>query len=157
MKNWYLLQSKLKQESVAQDNLLKQNYTVYCPKAKINQKTVNLFPRYLFVQLDKQLDNWTPIRSTKGVANFVRFGLEFAKVPDPIIQAIKMEEQKTVNKVIDLSKFHQGDKVRIKTGTFGAQEAIFASYDGDERVVVLMNIIGKKHSIKLNSNQVEVF
>lgn len=67
MENWYLLQSKLRQEAVAQDNLVARDYTVYCPKAKINQKTVNLFPRYLFVQLGEQADNWTPIPLPKAL------------------------------------------------------------------------------------------
>ena len=31
------------------------------------------------VKLDEKLENWSPIRSTKGVQNFVKFGFNFAQ------------------------------------------------------------------------------
>ena len=155
MKNWYLLKAKPKQESLAFEHLTKQNYTAYCPKAKINQKILHLFPGYLFVQLSKTTDNWLPIRSTRGVANFVRFGMEFARVPDSIIHTIKARESKTLDKIINLSKFHRGDKLRITQGMLQNQEAIFSHYEGDKRVVVLLNMIGRAQKIDLHSNQIE--
>lgn len=155
MKIWYLLQSKPNQERIAQDNLIAQNYTVYCPKAKIKHKTINLFPRYLFIQLDQETDNFSPIRSTKGVANFVRFGVEFARVPEAIIEDIKIQEGATVDKMVDLSKFHQGDKVQIKEGAFKNQVAIFADYKSNERIIVLLKILGKMQKITLNPDKVQ--
>ncbi len=125
MKNWYLLQSKMKRENTAQDNLIAQNYTVYSPKVKINQKTVSLFTRYLFVQLNKQTDNFSPINSAKDVADSVRFGLEFARMPDDIINNIKAQENKTINKIINLSKFHQDDKIKISNTTFETKMPFF--------------------------------
>ena len=62
MKNWYLLKSKPRQENVAVDNLQNQNYRTYCPKVIINNKTVILFPGYIFIQLDKKTQNWSPIK-----------------------------------------------------------------------------------------------
>ena len=85
MKNWYLIQTKPKQEEVASLNLINQDFEIYYPKTKIKDKVIALFPRYIFIQLDDKNQNWSPIRSTKGVANFVRFGVKFAKVPDDII------------------------------------------------------------------------
>ena len=74
MKNWYLIQTKPKQEKMASQNLINQNFEIYYPKTQIKNKVVALFPRYIFIQLDDQNQNLSPIRSTKGVANFVRFG-----------------------------------------------------------------------------------
>lgn len=149
------MRSKPRSENIAFDNLIKQNYTVYSPRVKILNKIQFLFPGYLFVYLDKENDNWSPICSTKGVANFVRFGLEFAKVNDKIISFIKDKEKQTADKVIDLSKFHTGDKLKIKDGIFKNQEAIFQEYNGEKRVIVLMNMIGKTQKIKLYSKQIE--
>ena len=78
MKKWYLIKTKPRQENTAIINLENQEYTTYCPIAKINKKNVVLFPGYVFIYLDKHNENWSPIRSTKGVINFVRFGLNFA-------------------------------------------------------------------------------
>ena len=75
MKKWYLIKTKPRQEQIAILNLERQHYYVYCPSALINQKNVVLFPGYLFIQLDSEMQNWSPIKSTKGVLNFVRFPL----------------------------------------------------------------------------------
>ena len=149
MKNWYLIQTKPQQELTAAQNLVNQDYTVFHPQAKINNKIVALFPRYLFIQLDNQSQNWSPIHSTKGVSNFVRFGLQFAKVPDEVICCIKKRETKTTNKYIDLSRFKSGDKVRVTEGAFKGCEAIFNSYNADERLILLMKIIGQMQKVVL--------
>ena len=111
-----MIQSKPKQEAIAEQNLLNQGYTVFHPKAIINNKTVSLFPRYLFVQLDEKSQSWKPIHSTRGVSNFVRFGLQFAKVRDDVIHCIKARHNQTVDKVIELNSFTSGDKVQITEG-----------------------------------------
>ena len=153
MKNWYLIQSKPRQEDTAVQNLENQRYTVFHPKANIKGKKVSLFPRYLFVQLDNKSQNWSPIRSTTGVLNFVRFGLEFAKVPDEVVNMIKNQQQQTIDKLIDLSKFHKNDKVEILSGPFKGQKAIFSSYNADERVIVLLKILNNQQKLAFDSKQ----
>ena len=113
MKKWYLIKTKPRQESTAIINLENQEYTTYCPIAKINKKNVVLFPGYVFIYLDKHNENWSPIRSTKGVINFVRFGLSFAQVPDDIIEYIRVNQANSEEKLKKLSKFKEGDKVSI--------------------------------------------
>jgi transcriptional antiterminator RfaH len=51
-----------------------------------------MFPRYLFIQLDDEGDDWGPIRSTIGVANMVRFGMMPARVPDGLVQLLRGRE-----------------------------------------------------------------
>jgi len=154
MKNWYLIQTKPKQEAVAQRNLSDQNYTVFCPKAVIKGKTIPLFPRYLFVELDDKTQNWTPIRSTRGVANFVRFGLNFAKVPNQIINMIKIQQQQTIEKMINICSHQKGDAIEIQTGTFKGQQAIFQNYNSSDRITILLKIIGQHQEVTLNENEV---
>ena len=154
MKNWYMIQSKPRQELIAEENLENQGYTVFHPKATIDNKVVTLFPRYLFIQLDDKSQSWTAIHFTRGVANFVRFGLQFAKVPDDVIECIKERHNQTVDKVIELNSFKSGDKVHITEGTFKGCEAIFNSYDSDERLCLLMNLIGKEHKLILPKKSV---
>jgi len=133
MKNWYLVKTKPRQENVAIKNLENQEYTTYCPIVTINNKQVVLFPGYIFIHLDKKTENWSPIRSTKGVVNFVRFGLYFAQVPDNVIEFIK------ANQLI----------VQITDGVFKNCVAIFKSFKSDERVILLMNILGQQQAINI--------
>ena len=154
MNNWYLIQTKPRQEALAEENLTNQGYLVFYPQANINNKVVALFPRYLFIQLDNKSQNWSPIHSTKGVLNFVRFGVQFAKVPDEVICCIHDRLNETTNKYIDLDRFKSGNKVQITEGAFTGCEAIFNCYDSDERLNVLMHLIGKQHKLVLQKESV---
>ena len=147
MKNWYLVKTKPRQENVAIKNLENQEYSTYCPTVTINNKSIVLFPGYLFIYLDKKKENWSPIRSTKGVVNFVRFGLNFAQVPDSVIEFIKANQLINKEKLKNLNKFNPGDKVQITDGVFKNCVAIFKSFKSDERVILLMNILGQQQTI----------
>jgi transcriptional antiterminator RfaH len=107
----------------------------------------------LFVQLDNESQDWSPIRSTTGVLNFVRFGLEFAKDPDEVVNMIKNQQQQTIDKIIDLSKFHKDDKVEILSGPFKGQKALFNNYNSDERVIVLLKILNNQQKLAFDSKQ----
>ncbi len=154
MKNWYLIKTKPKQEAIATQNLVNQGYTVFCPKAVFNNKTMPLFPSYLFIELDDKSQNWMPIRSTKGVSNFVRFGLKFAKVPNQIISMIKTQQQQTIEKMIDLCSHHKGDYIEIQSGPFKGQQAIFQNYNSNDRVIVLLKLIGQQQKITLDTQEI---
>jgi len=154
MKNWYLIQTKPKQESIAVQNLSYQGFNVFHPKATINNKITPLFPRYLFIELDDKTQNWTPIRSTKGVANFVRFGLSFAKVPNKIINMIKIQQQQTIEKLINICSHQKGDSIEIQSGAFKGQQAIFKNYSANDRVIVLLKLIGQQQEVELPEKEV---
>ena len=149
MKHWYLVKTKSKQENIAILNLENQNFHVYCPYALIRNKNEVLFPGYIFIQLDKDTQNWSPIRSTKGVLYFVRFGLSYAKIPDNIIEFIKTNQLNTAEKLKNINKFKPGDKVQITDGVFKNCIAIFKSYKSDERVILLMNILGQQQKLTI--------
>ena len=149
MKHWYLVKTKSKQEDIAILNLENQNFHVYCPYALIKNKNEVLFPGYIFIQLDKDTQNWSPIRSTKGVLHFVRFGLSYAKIPDNIIEFIKTNQLNTAEKLKNINKFKPGDKVQITDGVFKNCIAIFKSYKSDERVILLMNILGQQQKLTI--------
>ena len=152
MKNWYLIKTKPRQEKTAILNLENQKYTTYCPIVIINNKQVVLFPGYIFIHLDKSKEDWSPIRSTKGIVNFVRFGLNFAQVPDNVIEFIKANQLSNKEKLINLNKFKPGDKVQISDGVFKNCIAIFESFKSDERVILLMNILGQQQAINIKQD-----
>jgi len=154
MKNWYLIKTKPQQEAIATLNLANQGLNVFFPKAVIKNKTTPLFPGYLFIKLDNRTQNWTAIRSTKGVNNFVRFGLTFAKVPDQIINLIKIQQQQTIEKMIDICSHHKGDQLEIQTGAFKGQQAIFQNYNSNDRVTVLLKLIGQQQAVTLEQHEV---
>ena len=154
MKNWYLIKTKSRQEHVAIKNLENQKYSTYCPTVKIKNKHIVLFPGYLFIHLDKERENWSPIRSTKGVVNFVRFGLNFAQVPDTVIKFLKAHELINKEKFNNLNRLNPGDKIQITDGVFKNCVAIFKSSKPQDRVLLLMNILGQQQSITIKQESV---
>ncbi len=121
---------------------------------KINDRLVVLFPGYLFIQLNEKTQNWSPINSTKGVSHFVKFGLNFAKVPNSVVEFIKTNQHITAGKLNNLNKFKPGDKVQISDGTFKDYTAIFKCYKSDERVILLMNLLGCEQSLSIKKESV---
>ena len=154
MNKWYLIKTKPRQEIKAKKNLENQGYRAFCPMIKINDRLVVLFPGYLFIQLNEKTQNWSPINSTKGVSHFVKFGLNFAKAPNSVIEFIKTNQHITADKLNNLNKFKPGDKVQISDGTFKDYTAIFKCYKSDERVILLMNLLGHEQSLSIKKETV---
>ncbi len=102
-----------------------------------------MFPRYLFIRLDKVHDNWAPIRSTFGVSKLVRFGSEPTPVPDSLVAAIRDQDDDDGIQDRPLHEFKRGQRVRIEEGPFMGYEGIFQAKTGRERVIVLLKIVGK--------------
>src|SRR3990167_8957342 len=93
---WYLLQCKARQDSRAEDNLLRQNYVTFRPqlvtqrllRGKPQSVLESLFPGYLFIQLSHE-DNWSALRSTRGVSRIVNFNHGPATVTDQVIAHLR--------------------------------------------------------------------
>lgn len=163
MKSWYLIHSKPQQERVARDNLVRQGYDVYLPLAPVRRRrkgrTVRIidpiFPRYLFIYLSDQTDDWGPIRSTIGVSALVKFGQVPAKIPDTLIGGLRVrEDSEGIQKMPELG-FKPGDKVRIAEGLMEGFEAIFQCQKSNERVILLLKIAENTAKIEIESSQIE--
>ena len=154
MRNWYLIKTKTRQENIAIQNLKNQEYSTYCATVEIDNKHVILFPGYIFIHLDNKKENWSPIHSTKGVVNFVRFGLNFAQVPDTVIEFLKANQLINKEKLENLNQFKSGDKVQITDGVLKNCVAIFKSFKSDDRVILLMNLLGQQQSITIKQESV---
>ena len=152
--HWYLVHTKPRQEKCALENLERQGYQCYLPifrSEKIlagKQAFVDepLFPRYLFIRLDSGISakSWSPIRSTKGVNKLVSFGAEATKVPDQLVDALIRQQASTDNTV---RLFSYGERVLIQEGIFADIEGIYQKTNGDQRAMILIQILGSKPSL----------
>ena len=163
VKSWYLVYTKPRQEETALTNLARQGYGAYLPRARQWRRRSGrrvqvvepLFPRYLFICLDVQTDNWGPIRSTLGVASLVRFGHEPAKVPDELVAFLRKQESQGGLHVWAEPTFEAGDRVSVAEGAFQGYKGILLAKTSRERVVVLLDILGKQVRTQIPSSQLE--
>ena len=158
---WYLIYTKPQQEGVALTNLLQQHFLAYLPmmdsrkrqRGEYRMVTEPMFPRYVFVQLNRETDNWSVIRSTRGVANLVRFGLAPARVPDDFVCMLQSREK---NELLPKEKedlFVTGDQVKILDGPFAGMEAVYDVKKPGERAVILLQIANNYTRVKLSEHE----
>lgn len=149
--NWYLLQTKPRQEKIAIRNLEQQGYECYLPLMpfeKISRGALvvfeePLFPRYLFIRLDtdQSAKSWGPIRYTRGVNRLVSFGSEPAKVDVRLVEVLKSNE--AAHTLEPRPLFKLGEKVTLKEGPFAGIEAVYQMTDAYSRAVVLIELLSK--------------
>jgi transcriptional antiterminator RfaH len=150
---WYLIHTKPTREVVAETNLLRQGYQVYHPRllrptlvrGRWVDRVTSLFPRYLFLRLAVGDQSMGPVRSTLGVANIVRFGYEYAIVPDAVVESLRVRAHAHtgLHRLNSPSSFEPGSNVRIVAGVFEGLEGVFQRESGDERVLLLLGLLGR--------------
>ena len=147
---WLLVYTKAKEEQRAKKNLENQGFEIFLPMiafAKSNQsKSITLkamFPGYLFVKINTELDKWTRIKSTRGVSHLVVFGQRLAEIPNQVIAYLKSkaDENGIFRQKISRREFQQGDKLVIEKGMFKDKEATFLAKKSKERVRILLRFV----------------
>ena len=161
--HWYLIHTKPRQEKCALDNLHRQGYQCYLPTLpaeKLRQGLLTvadepLFPRYIFIHLDAQSDNWAPIRSTLGVTSLVRFGYEPARVPDALVEFLRSRQNADGLHLWAQPALKVGAPARVVSGPLAGYEGILLAKTGRERVVILMDLVGGQVRASLHPDQLE--
>lgn len=159
---WYAVCCKPRQEAIAEENLLRQGYHVYLPRIQSRKHRHGrwtdvvepLFPRYLFIHIDPALRSTAPVRSTRGAVGLVRFGGQPAIVPQGIIEAIVQRESPKGLHKDDRPLFRTGEPVKLAEGPLSGMEGVFIEEDGEKRVIVLLELLGKANKIRINRDWV---
>jgi transcriptional antiterminator RfaH len=145
---WVLIYTKARQELIANENLIKQGYKTFLPliaasNRNKNRSLVPVFPRYLFAQINLDLDNWASIKSSIGVSNIVMFSEKFTSIPSNIIQLIqdKLDKSGVYRENFSVVDYKKGDSVTIKEGRFAGIDAIFLSKRSKDRVRLLLKLL----------------
>jgi transcriptional antiterminator RfaH len=155
---WYLIHTKPGREEVAEFNLLRQSYQVYYPRllrptrhrGNWIDQVASLFPRYLFLRLAPSQD-LGPVRSTVGVTNIVRFGYAYAVVPGRIVEDLRTraDPETGLHRLQRYLQFAPGSNVRVVAGVFDGLEGVFQRESGDERVVLLLGLLGRDTRVEV--------
>ncbi len=162
-KAWYLIYTKPRQERYARENLERQGYEVYLPLMKDRRRRNGryveivdaLFPRYLFIHLDQDTDNWSPIRSTFGVSGLVYFGFKPARVASDFVDYLRSRDDASGCQNLPAPEFAQGDRVRIVDGAMTGYEGVFHARTSRDRVTILLSFAGAFTQVDLSLHQLE--
>jgi transcriptional antiterminator RfaH len=114
-----------------------------------------LFPRYVFVSVDMARQRWRSINSTIGVSRLVCNGDDPAVVPSAVVA--KLKEREGADGCIRLDQrpcFAPGDRVRVLDGAFEACLGLFECVTDSERVAILLDLLGRKVRVFLDSDMI---
>lgn len=146
---WFVVRSLPKQEGKAENNLRRQGYRIFLPRMsrtvrharKLRTVLSPVFPSYMFVILDPGRDRWRAINSTMGVASMI-MNLERPK-PVPFGVVEHLIERTTAGFAVQASPtLREGDPVRLISGPFANAVGRLERLDANDRVKVLLDIMG---------------
>jgi transcriptional antiterminator RfaH len=158
MKRWYAVYTQPRNETLATEHLARQDFESYCPQylkrrshaGRIDLVSSPLFPRYVFVAFDIEAARWQAIRSTRGVIDLVKNGVDPVPVPDFVVSEIHAREDE--NGFVLLGnhlKLTRGDKFSIAAGPFTGHVAIFEARRDSTRVIALLSLLGSERMVEL--------
>ncbi len=164
MITWYAAYTQPHAEAKALDHLQRQGYSIYLPRYRRWVRHARkralvsrpLFPRYLFVGLDRLTQRWRPIRSTAGVLGLVRSGEEPVPVAPEIIDALRHREGEGAFDVLSPAQLlRTGDTVRVTQGPFEDLVGRLLGSADHERVYILLDLLGRAVRAEVAATAVE--
>lgn len=163
MKKWYVIKTKANQEKKALINLSRQGYEIFCPLSPFLKKFKNsitkilnpLFPSYIFIRLDLDIDGWRKIDSTYGVKEILRNNSMYpGEISCDFIENLKKACDS--NNCISDSyfNFEVGQKVKFIDGPFMNRIVEIIKMPTRDRVLVLQEIFSLKITVLVSKKKV---
>ena len=165
MTHWYVAYTQASKEVVAYQNLIEQGFDAYLPRfkkirrhaRKVDEVLAPLFPRYIFVGMTLDNEQWRSVNGTRGVSHLLCADKDTpAGIPVRVINALKSHEiSDGIVPVTSLSVFEKGDKVRVLEGAFKDHVAVFEKLDDADRVHLLLDFLGREMNVSMPVYAVE--
>lgn len=157
---WYLVQCKPCDCDRGETHLKEQGFPVFLPRHSVQRKKNRklfwkqepLFPHYLFLNAYPEC-NWAAIRSTRGISRVVAFNGGPLPVEEEIIFSLR-RQCALLNGQVPEPMFKAGERVVITEGCFKELEAIVHTTQGEERVVLLLNMMNRTQRVELPMSSV---
>jgi transcriptional antiterminator RfaH len=160
--SWFVVQTQPRAEAKAKRHLVNQGFVTYMPvyqrrvrHARRNELVLRpLFPGYLFVQIDPELQRWRSINGTVGVRQILTDGNAPRYVPDRIIEEIVARQDETGTVKLSPPAFSPGQAVRVVDGAFADVSGLFEEMRDETRAVLLISLLGRQ--VRVNVAAAEV-
>ena len=157
-KKWFIVQIKPNSYKSATQNLERQGFETFLPKMDITQrqknkflyKNVYVFPGYIFVCFDPSVINWTKINSTYGVLKLLVFNKKPSEIPSDIVLELKTKYEIKGNRT-QQENLQIGNSIKFYKGPFADLIAKVESVDENNRIWVLLEIMGGYRKLKLKN------
>lgn len=162
---WLVVYTRPHAEKQAAQHLRNQGFATYLPcyrkrrshARRVEMVSAALFPRYLFIEADRAGSCWRTVRSTVGVVDIVRRGDQPAPVPSGVVESIQAREDRDGLVCLAGDQFRKGENLRVAHGPFRGHTAFFEQASDEDRVTVLLDLLGRNVRISLPVHDVVRF
>jgi len=153
---WFVVCAQPHRELRAHAHLKNQGFRSFLP---LHMKTVRharqfrtalaaFFPRYLFVELTPGRDRWRSIAGTFGVSHLIMEGDRPKPVVPGVVESLQELADETGLLCLDPAML-PGQAVRVAAGPFAGLVGKMLMLDVQDRVKVLLDLMGSKISVSV--------
>jgi transcriptional antiterminator RfaH len=154
-KEWFILQFKSNSHHLAAKNLNRQGFETFLPLHVTTSRKLSrfvntsqpLFPGYMFIRFDKAESKWRKINSSYGVSRLITFNSVLKSIPTSFVDSL-MKRYDLSGNLLPVEKLKKGDQVKIYKGPFTDFIATIETYETEQRIWVLMDLMGRKTKMK---------
>jgi len=162
-KEWFILQFKPNSHHQAVKNLYQQGFETFLPlidttsrkASRFVTNTKPLFPGYMFISFDKTDLKWHKINNTYGVSRLITFNSILKSIPTTFVENL-MRRYDLIGNLQSVEKLKKGDQVKILEGPFANFIATVEKYEDDQRIWVLMDLMGRKSKIQAITDKLQL-
>mgnify|MGYP001485987325 CR=1 FL=1 len=163
MNNWYIVQFKRNSDKLAKRNLNQQGFKTFLPLQEFTRKSGSkfltnikpLFPGYMFVSVDLDRAPWQKINNTLGVSRLICQNGIPARVSDEIVSAL-ISRCDISGKLLPPASLVRGDSVKFVAGALANFVATVETLDSEQRIWVLMDLMGQITRVQIGSDQIKL-
>jgi transcriptional antiterminator RfaH len=101
----------------------------------------------MFITFDRAEFKWRSINNTYGVTRLITFNSTLKSIPTTFINNLKMRYD-LAGKLLPVKKLKKGDQVKISNGPFTNFVATIETYETEQRIWILMELMGRKTKIQ---------
>jgi transcriptional antiterminator RfaH len=161
-KEWFILNFKPNSHRQAARNLTQQGFETFLPLNNITSRKKSrfitnerpLFPGYMFISFDRTDSKWHKINSTYGVSRLITFNSTLKSIPTRFIDNL-MKRYDLSGKLLPMQKLKKGDQVAVLTGPFANFIATVEKYESEQRIWVLMDLMGRNSRIEIPTDDLQ--
>ena len=150
-RNWFVAQLRPNMRLIAERHLTRQGFDSFAPirietirrRNRLKTEARPLFPGYLFVRFDPRVPSWQGINATRGIQRLIS---DTAHRPTPLPSDFMMGllSRCDENGLLQTSEaLAPGDRVRIFSGPFAGLVADIDNMDQQERLHLLIQVMGR--------------
>ncbi len=162
MRQWYVLHTRSRHESVVTDGLSKKSMEVFLPKIRVRSTRrdrrvmihIPLFPGYVFLKTDLHPHTHLEIVKTAGVVRLI--GTQQGPVPvaEDTIASLKIMVASEMP-IVTGNRLQPGDRVVVVNGPLTGVVGTFVRYRNQGRVVVNIEALGQFAGVEVQDTDIE--